>query len=216
MEYSIKVRKYMTNSEVPFNIERNNGNAMPLMEMTGELLEETRGMYKMKLHGVAKETVTCMMCGRKLENDISRHYGLGPICGGHFYELSENDSLDDIKEKIKNITWTGWIPKSAIKEIKDENNNFLTEMTLETNEPEETIIILTGKSTHLKCDNSIYVVSKYISKLVNYYNQLPKENRYYNPETKMWELNYSLRDNFKKFLNDNKINYQTMKARQTA
>lgn len=125
--YRIEVRKYMTEKASPefdFMRKYNNDNPMPLRTMFGEILEETKGMYRMRLHGRAeRNAVHCLHCHRPLTNPISRIYGIGPICGEHAYFTS-----DYTKSKIKNedelfsladadlrkITWEGWIIKRAI------------------------------------------------------------------------------------------------------
>ena len=215
MEYTIKVRKYMTKKGMEFNKRWNDNKEMPLLEMTGKVVDETKGMYHMELHGEGKETVICMMCGRKLENDVSRHYGLGPICGQHFYELNGDESIEDIKSKIRKIKWTGWIPKSAIKEIIDDKGNKVEYMKNENAVNTEDIVnIRTGRSTNLKCENSIYVSSNYIKELVYFFKSLNPVDKKYNANTKIWEINYNLRDKLKQCLIDNKIQFEVAKSRQ--
>lgn len=216
MEYTIKVKRYMTKKGMEFNKRWNNDLEMPLLEMTGKVTNETKGMYFMELHGEGKETVTCMMCGRRLENDISRHYGLGPICGGHFYELQGGETVEDIKSKIRKIKWTGWIPKSAIKTITDGNGNKVDYMKNENAIPtDETVSIKTGKSTNLDCENSIYISMSYIKELISLFHSFNPIDRKYNPKTKVWEVNYLLREKVKQCLIDNNIPFEVTKGRQT-
>ena len=126
--YTIKVKAYMTEpstSTFDFQDKWNNGIPMPLMIMDGEVIQETRGMYKMKLHGTARPTSVCCCCGRKLTNKISMLYGIGPECGSHFYinPFSSEEELEEhwqeLKQKLGNVTWTGWVVKSAIKEFNE-------------------------------------------------------------------------------------------------
>ena len=210
--YSIKVRKYMTNADVPFNKERNNGIAMPLIEMSGEVVEETRGMYKMELHGEAKETMYCIRCGRKLTNDISRYYGMGPECGQHFYELDDDANIEDIKNKITEIKWTGWIPKSAITQITDDKGNIVQSMSSKDKSYSD-IIIKTGNSKNISDKNSIFIFSEYIPELVNYIKTLQK--RYYDYPAKVWEISYDYKDQFKQFLISNNLKFQVYSTRRT-
>lgn len=119
-EYIITVRQYMTKPSTPqfdFHDKWNNGNPMPLRTMVGTKLEETRGMVRMELRGMAMPTGTCIKCGRKLTHPVSLNYGIGPECGGH-YHIGPEMPLEEIAKRMRQITWTGWIVKSAITEEK--------------------------------------------------------------------------------------------------
>ena len=122
-EYRVTVRKYMTEQSSPgfdFMAKWNNDVPMPLRTMTGVILQETRGMVKMRLHGMGKPEIHCMRCGRELTNPVSRHYGIGPecMCKIGFIGVAIDD-VDLIKEKLQNVTWEGWIIKSAITEQEE-------------------------------------------------------------------------------------------------
>lgn len=124
VEYEIEVKKYMTEPATPsfdFMAKWNNNNPMPMRIMQGTVEQETRGMVYMKLHGLAKPTITCRCCGKELTNPISRHYGIGPICLSKIGIARDIDDIENIKEELVNISWEGWIIKSAItkkEEIK--------------------------------------------------------------------------------------------------
>lgn len=126
-EYRITVKQYMTKKASPdfdFMEKWNNNVPMPLRTMTGIIDKETRGMYHMKLHGDiwAEKITTCMCCGKKLTNPVSQYFGIGPECGGHHYvnpfdsdeELQE--AVQSYKKHLQEITWEGWVIKSAITE----------------------------------------------------------------------------------------------------
>ncbi len=124
-KYTIHVKNYMTEPATQtfdFQDKWNNGVPMPLVIMDGEVLQETRGMFRMRLQGAARPTSNCCCCGRRLTNKISMLYGVGPECGGHFYinpfnsEEELNEHWEELKQKMANITWEGWVIKSAIKE----------------------------------------------------------------------------------------------------
>lgn len=126
--YKIRVKKYMTEPPTvtfDFHSKWNDGKPMPFVIMKGEVIKETRGMYKMKLHAEAEETSICMCCGKPLTHPVSRLYGLGPECGKHAYinpfsseeELKKN--LDEVRKKILDVTWEGYVIKSAIKEWEE-------------------------------------------------------------------------------------------------
>lgn len=117
VEYEIEVKRYMTQKATPsfdFMQKWNNDNPMPMRIMTGTVEKETRGMVFMKLRGLAKPTITCRCCGKELTNPVSRYYGIGPICLGKLGINLDIDDIDNIKEELVNIEWSGWVIKSAI------------------------------------------------------------------------------------------------------
>ena len=126
--YKITVKKYMTEpATVNFDFQDkwNNGKPMPLCIMQGEVIKETRGMYYMNLQGKAEPTSKCIVCGKTLTNSISKLYGIGPECSekvGLIRIESEEEAKEKLKyimEQIDDITWTGWVIKSAIKEWEE-------------------------------------------------------------------------------------------------
>ena len=126
--YKITVKKYMTEpatANFDFQDKWNNGKPMPLCIMQGEVIKETRGMYYMSLKGKAEPTSRCLVCGKSLSNPISKLYGIGPECSEKV-GLIRIESKEEAKEKLKHImeqiddiSWTGWVIKSAIKEWKE-------------------------------------------------------------------------------------------------
>lgn len=121
-EYQITVKQYMTKPATPefdFMTKWNNDNPMPMRVMQGIIDKETPRMVHMKLHGMAKPTITCLCCGKELTNPVSRHYGIGPICLSKLGIVREIDDVDNIKEELVNIKWEGWVIRSSIlkKEI---------------------------------------------------------------------------------------------------
>ena len=121
-EYEITVKPYMTKPATPefdFMAKWNDNNPLPMRIMQGVVEKETPGMVYMKLHGLAKPTITCYCCGKELTNPVSRHYGIGPICLSKLGIVREIDDVENIKEELVNIKWSGWIVKSAIIERKE-------------------------------------------------------------------------------------------------
>jgi hypothetical protein len=125
--WRIKVKQYMTEKSSPgfdFMEKWNNNNPMPLVIMKGRILEETKGMYKMELFAEPEPSTHCFRCGRKLTHPVSVLYGIGPECGQHFHinpfntEEELQQAMDELKAKMKEIKWTGWVIKSAIKEMR--------------------------------------------------------------------------------------------------
>lgn len=130
----IFVKQYMTRkSDAGFDFMKqwNNDNPMPLRTMIGTVEKETRGMVYMKLHAdiTSEKTRRCLCCGRPITNPVSQYFGMGPECGGHkyvnpFYSKEELEkAVQDYRENVlKNITWEGWIIRSAILEEEEINN----------------------------------------------------------------------------------------------
>ena len=122
----ITVKQYMTRQATPefdFMKQWNNDVPMPLRTMIGTVEKETRGMVYMKLHGdiTEEKTLHCLKCGRPITNPVSQYFGMGPECGCHnyinpFYSKEElENAIKDYREKVlHNMTWEGWIIKSAI------------------------------------------------------------------------------------------------------
>lgn len=126
-QYVIEVKDWMTRKSCKdflFMQQWNNDEPMPLKVMQGELLQETRGMIRMKLHGISRNCDTCAKCGRVISNPISRLYGIGPECCdklGILRDIREDEALkqlDIIRQRIENITWEGWVAKSAILNLE--------------------------------------------------------------------------------------------------
>lgn len=121
-EKRISVKAYMTRHATPefdFMAKWNNDVPMPMRTMQGVIEKETRGMVYMRLHGFGEATITCAVCGKELTNPVSRHYGIGPICLSKLGIVREIDDVENIKEELENIEWTGWVIKSAITEEEE-------------------------------------------------------------------------------------------------
>jgi hypothetical protein len=126
----ITVKQYMTKKSTPdfdFMAKFNNDEPMPLRTMIGTVEKETRGMVYMNLHAdiTQERTLHCLKCGRPITNPVSQYFGMGPECGGHnyvnpFYSKEElQEAVASYREQLRNITWSGWIIKSAILEEED-------------------------------------------------------------------------------------------------
>lgn len=129
-QYKITVKQYMTRQATPefdFMKQWNNDVPMPYRTMIGTVEKETRGMVYMKLHADITEerTLHCLKCGRPITNPVSQYFGLGPECGGHnyvnpFYSNEElQQAVKSYRERLRNVTWSGWIIKSAITEKEE-------------------------------------------------------------------------------------------------
>lgn len=123
-EYIVKVKQWMTkpaSAEFDFMDHWNRNIPMPLRVMRGRVLSETRGMLYMELRACPMKTEQCMKCGKPLTHPVSRLYGLGPECGGHYHinpfdtEQELHEAIEEIRQKLNNVTWTGWIAKSGVE-----------------------------------------------------------------------------------------------------
>lgn len=115
--YKITVKPYMTRQATPefdFMAKFNNDNPMPLRTMIGTVEKETRGMVYMHLHGQAQEEIHCLRCGRELTNPVSRLYGIGPECLSKLGLIYDVSQINEIKESLINVNWSGWIIRSSI------------------------------------------------------------------------------------------------------
>lgn len=124
--YKITVKQYMTQKSEPgfdFMAKWNNDNPMPLRTMVGTIDKETRGMVHMQLKGMAEKTCTCLRCGKKLNNPTSRYYGIGPECMQKLGMIRvEIDDVEEISKRLTEVTWEGWIIKSAITKQEEIND----------------------------------------------------------------------------------------------
>ena len=129
----ITVKQYMTRRATPgfdFMKSMNKDIPMPLRTMIGTVEQETPGMVYMKLHGdiTEEKTLHCLKCGRPITNPVSQYFGMGPECGCHnyinpFYSKEElEQAVSSYRETVlKNMTWEGWIIKSAILSEEEVN-----------------------------------------------------------------------------------------------
>lgn len=127
--FLVKVRAWMTKESTPdfdFIDKFNKGIPMPFRVMVGTVDKETEKMYHMSLHGdiVQEVSQTCMCCGKPITNDVSKYFGMGPVCGHHNYvnpfETREElkKAVGEYRARLQKVVWEGWIPKSAIEEMK--------------------------------------------------------------------------------------------------
>lgn len=130
--YRIEVKQYMTKQsteDFDFMQKWNNDIPMPMRTMVGTIVKETPGMVYMNLHADILEDrmCVCMKCGKPIRNEVSQYFGMGPECGGHNYinpfESKEAlaEAVSNYRKDLQNITWSGWIIKSAITRMEEYN-----------------------------------------------------------------------------------------------
>lgn len=125
-EYIVRVKRWMTQktTDDSFDFMRhwNKNIPMPFRVMRGRVLSETRGMVYMELRACVLKTDYCMKCGRPLTHPVSKLYGLGPECGGHYHinpfntEEELQAAIQEVRKKLNDVTWAGWIAKSGVIE----------------------------------------------------------------------------------------------------
>lgn len=124
-EYIVRVKRWMTQktTDDSFDFMRhwNKNIPMPFRVMRGRVLSETRGMLYMELRACVLKTDFCMKCGKPLSHPVSKLYGLGPECGGHYHinpfntEEELQAAIHEVRARLNNITWTGWIAKTGVE-----------------------------------------------------------------------------------------------------
>lgn len=211
-EYRVEVKPWMTlksSDGFDFMQKFNNDIPMPLVVMyTSGKLAETRGMVKMSLHGDIKQrvTTTCMACGRPITNKISQFFGIGPICGGHNYvnpfdtEEELNEAVRIYREKLVNTVWVGWVAKSAIRSIEDDEENLVSLEDLpeiaekkaegEVAETKTAATITARIDKPIRCtdDFSVFLTFAYNKEIVASVKAL--RARFWDPDNKRWEIEY--------------------------
>lgn len=213
-EYRIQVKNWMTNYDTFMDkdsfLVKINDCPMPMCIMYGKKLKQTPKMIQMELYGDIREeqSTICMKCGKTLKNPISRYFGIGPECGQHNYINPFNtkeellDAIKEIKSKLNKTRWTGWIMKSAIISL-DLISGELDEDLIKSNE-ELIITIKVDKATNCNGDYSLYISFPYEFNIVNIIKE--QSIRYYNPDTKEWEIPYKKLNEIKEQLKDYKLN----------
>jgi hypothetical protein len=121
-EYRVKVRQWLTRTaEKP----------IPCREMIGRIERETAKAYLLELRGFLAPSTTCLHCGRELTHPVSLLYGLGPVCGGHFHinplgsEAELKARYAEMQQKMGEVRWKGWVPKSGIEQMREVVGNLL-------------------------------------------------------------------------------------------
>jgi hypothetical protein len=103
-----------------FHTKFNKGSFAPMRVMFGTILRTTEKCYYVEVCGKPEPSTHCLHCMRKLTHKVSMYYGLGPVCGKHYYiagitEANLESQFDEIRKKMADITWRGLIPKNAVK-----------------------------------------------------------------------------------------------------
>lgn len=102
-------------------------NNLPVFFVANRVIETIRAMYVYG-HGTleSQKVGRCCRCGRTLTHPVSVKLGIGPECGGHYWDWNAVGGIenaekikDELRLKIENHKVDQWIPKSVIKEINE-------------------------------------------------------------------------------------------------
>lgn len=166
--YKVTVKSYMTHEATPsFDfMSKWNGNVpMPSQEMVGEIINETPGMYFMRL-------------------------------------------------TTNNESWSGWVIKSAILELTEITDSQIHKETPTTKTSAKEIHIRIADSKKAFSEQSLYISFEYDSDIVDVIRDLPE--RYYNKNTREWEVPSKELDNLKTLLGRYNLTFEgTIKVLKT-
>ena len=128
--------------QINVNFARRNN--MPSI-FAGVVLRETEKAVYVYGHGTmeSSKTGSCCVCGRELTHPVSVTLGIGPECGGHWWDWKTiggytEENIERLKKemliKMKDMKVDQWLPKAVIKEKSDCS----TEITIPSDHPMST------------------------------------------------------------------------------
>lgn len=108
-----------------FHKKFNKNTPVPMRVMFGTIVRETDKCYVIEVCGKPEPTTHCLHCQKPLTNKVSMYYGLGPVCGAHYYiigitEKNLESKFEDIRKRMNGIKWKGLIPKNQVQ-LEHEN-----------------------------------------------------------------------------------------------
>ena len=95
---------------------------LPLF-IAARIVAETEEALRLVGHGAiehCKPLGRCCRCGRELTHPVSVELGIGPVCGGHYWDWSlisgyREEDLQRARQRIRQGTRVDrWIPKACI------------------------------------------------------------------------------------------------------
>lgn len=123
-------------------------NNLPIFFVANQLFETARAIYLFGNGTLESQKINqCCQCGRELTHPVSVILGIGPECGGHYWNWDavggfSEDKLEMLKIKIKDFKIDQWFPKSVIKEVYEceetvitPNDHQMLTRKSETNQP---------------------------------------------------------------------------------
>jgi len=92
-----------------------------LIYFTAKQLAETERAVYLYGHGTTESVRTgmCCICGRTLTHPVSVELGIGPECGGHYWDWNliggyTKENLERLRGALVEIVVDSWVPKSQI------------------------------------------------------------------------------------------------------
>lgn len=92
-----------------------------MLYFSGVVLLETQKAVYLYGHGTTetRKMGICCCCGRPLTHPVSVELGVGPICGGHWWDWDRiggynKENLERLRGAIVKKVFDGWVPKSQI------------------------------------------------------------------------------------------------------
>lgn len=169
---------------------------IPSLFVAKELKRTSRATY-LYGHGTLEtiKTGMCCICGRTLTHPVSVQLGIGPECGGHYWNWDaiggySVENLERLKKemeiKIVDFKVDCWVPNTCIKNTFPSNEK----ITVPINHPQLTPPDQINNKKASFIGNKIKIEFSYDITLVNKIKELPE--RKFNVDGKYWTIPLSL------------------------
>lgn len=102
-------------------------NNLPIFFVANQLIETAKAVY-LYGHGTleSQKLGQCCRCGRELTHPVSITLGIGPECGGHYWDWNAvggiekaPEIIEQLRITIQNFKIDQWMPKGIIKEVHE-------------------------------------------------------------------------------------------------
>lgn len=99
----------------------------------GRVLAESAKAVYVYGRGPSEPMSVCCQCGRKLTHPVSILVGIGPECGGHYWDESvlgpygmTEEHVERLRQMVRDIRVDGWIPKTQVREMEPTEDEIST------------------------------------------------------------------------------------------
>jgi len=158
-----------------------------------QLAETERAVY-LYGHGTteSRRTGACCVCGRTLTHPVSVELGIGPECGGHYWNWDliggyTKENLERLKGALVNVVFDSWVPKSQIVDstassdvVNVPNNHPMLSFGLNKNKKTATL------AENQKGEEVIKIKFPFDYEVLEMIKQLP--GRVFHKEEKCWSV----------------------------